>query len=146
MNCAEERNSIVRYADRELGKRWVPIEGEIKKLMKTNKVFRTRSMFLMYLIQEGPWSGKSDKHKTWSNWYCQQNLIVTSIGQEKMSQDTEVPIGTIKRWLKELEDEKLIKRKYEWGELVVIVGEIINGMDVYLYEMLQNPTGLKNET
>ena len=136
MECVEQKFSIARYADRTLGKRWVPIEGEVKDLMKANKIFRTKSMFLMYLVQEGPWEGKCDKHKTWSNWYCQQSLIVTSIGQEKMSEDTNVPVGTIKRWLKELEDENLIRRKYEWGELVVVVGKINNGMDVYFYEML----------
>ena len=126
---------MMRYAEKEIGKRWVAIQGEVKVLMKANKVFRTKGMFLMYLVQEGPWEGKSDKHKTWDNWYCLNNLIVCSIGEEKMSEDTGVPRSTLKRWLMELEQEKLIKREYEWGELVVVTGKVVNGQDIYFYDM-----------
>ncbi len=130
--------SISKYAEKELEKsnRWVAIEGEVKKLMKTNKIFRNKPMFLMYLVQESTWDGKSDRHNTWSNWYCNKELIVTSIGERKMVEDTGVPRSTIKRWLMELENDKLIRREYEWGELIVVVGKIHEGKNLYFYEAL----------
>lgn len=138
MEIPEQSCSIAQYADKELetSDRYVNFQGEIKHLMKKDKMFRTKSMFLAYLVQEGPWPGKSDKHKTWSHWYCKKKLIVTSIGQDKMAADTGVPKDTIKRWIRELETSKYIKRKYEWGELVVVTGKVIDGKKMYFYEVL----------
>lgn len=131
--------SITEYAEEQVSEdsnRYVHFHGEIKKLMKKHKMFRNKSMFFEYLVQEGPWAGKSDKHRTWGKWYCKEKLIITSIGQEKMSRDTGVPIDTIKRWIRELENEDFIQRKYEWGELLIVTGKVIDGKRVYFYEML----------
>ena len=53
-----------------------------------------------------------------------------------MVEDTGVPRSTIKRWLMELENDKLIKREYEWKELIVVVGKVHKGQDLYFYEVL----------
>ena len=129
--------SITEYAKQEdKSDRYVNFQGEIKQLMKKHKMFRNKAMFLEYLVQEGPWPGKTDKHRTWGFWYCQEKLIITSIGQDKMARDTGVPKDTIKRWIRELETDKYIKRDYEWGELLVITGRVIDGKKVYFYEVL----------
>ncbi len=128
--------SITEYAQEETKDRYVHFHGEIKKLMKKHKMFRNKSIFFEYLVQEGPWPGKTDKHRTWSKWYCKEKLIITSIGQGKMSRDTGVPLDTIKRWIRELEEADFIQRDYEWGELLIITGKVIDGKKVYFYEMM----------
>lgn len=134
----DKQHSMSRYANRKAqGKpRWVSLDREMKDLIKKSKCFYNESAFLQYLLQNRSWDGKIDKHKTWDGWYLKRDLIVASIGEVKMTDDTGIPRSTLKDWIKRLEDDNLIKREYEWGELVIVLGRVVDGVDVYYYEML----------
>jgi hypothetical protein len=110
------------------------IKDKIFNRSRGSKSLQNATTLLFYLIQHSAWEGKNDKHHTYKSWYAKKRLIVASRSQEQMSLDLGVSVSTIKRWLDDLERDKLIERAIEGRENVYILGKVLGDTEFYFYE------------
>jgi hypothetical protein len=110
------------------------IKDKIFNRSRGSKSLQNATTLLFYLIQHSAWEGKNDKHKTYKSWYAKKRLIVASRSQEQMALDLGVSVSTIKRWLDDLERDKLIERAIEGRENVYILGKVIGDTELFFYE------------
>lgn len=91
-------------------------------------------LVLLYLLKHRNWEGKGgDKHRTVENWRYRQGLLVASRSQGRMAKDLKMPTRTLQRWLKNLEDDGLIRIVKEGRENIYVIGEIVDGVEEYFY-------------
>jgi len=110
------------------------IKDKIFNRSRGSKSLQNATTLLFYLIQHSAWKDKNDKHHTYKNWYAKKRLIVASRSQEQMALDLGVSVSTIKRWLDELERDKLIERDIEGRENVYILGRVHGDKEFFFYE------------
>jgi hypothetical protein len=110
------------------------IKDKIFNRSRGSKSLQNATTLLFYLIQHSAWEGKNDKHHTYKSWYAKKRLIVASRSQEQMALDLGVSVSTIKRWLDDLERDKLIERAIEGRENVYILGKVIGDTELFFYE------------
>jgi hypothetical protein len=110
------------------------IKDKIFNKSRGSKSLQNATTLLFYLIQHSAWKDKNDKHHTYKNWYLKKRLIVASRSQEQMALDLGVSVSTIKRWLDDLERDKLIERAIEGRENVYILGKVIGDTELFFYE------------
>lgn len=126
----DKKESVPKKYDNE---RYANIKAGIFNAARDKGSLKNPSTLLIYLIQEKPWDGKKDKHKTWDHWYNEKKLIVATRSVDQMAADLGVHRGTITRWSAALEKDGLIIKRKEGLETIYILGEVINGKERYFY-------------
>jgi len=131
----KKETAMSEYADGIDKKHWLRYEGFVKQAIHDHDALKHHSMLLMHLLDNRAYKGKVDKHDTWNHWYVEKGLIVASMSQQKMADDLGVYRSRIERWIKTLEDAKLIKVVKEKRENVYVLGFIKDLVEVFYYEI-----------
>jgi hypothetical protein len=131
----EDTSMMSKYKDDIEKKHWLRYEGYVKDAIKKHDSLKQHSMLLMHLLDNRAYEGKKDKHNTWTDWYCERNLIVASIGQAKLCDDLGIPRIRLYRWTKKLEAANLIKIEKEWRENIYILGMVKDMVEIFFYEL-----------
>ena len=126
----DKKKSVPKIYDNE---RYANIKSGIFNTVRKKGSLRNPTTLLIYLVQEKAWEGKKDKHKTWDHWYNEKKLIVATRSVDQMAVDLGVHRITITRWSAALERDGLIIKKKEGLETVYILGEVVNGKELYYY-------------
>ncbi len=113
-----------------MNNRYSHVKAGIFNVARKNRCLQNPTTLLLYLLQNRNWERKKDKHDTYGTWYLKRNLIVASIGVEKMYADLGVSEKTIRNWGNKLERDGLIKKVMEGKENVYVIGEVIDGKEL----------------
>jgi len=115
-------------------KNTTPISNNLFDNAPMYHTLQNHLLLLIYLLKHRNWEGKGkDKHKTVEIWRDKKGLLVCSRSQERIAKDLKIPMSTLKRWLRELELDGLIRRIKEFRENVYVLGEIVDGKEEYYY-------------
>jgi hypothetical protein len=131
----EHRGKMYPYYDAKQDvKNTTAVRNTLLERAKHTECLQNETTLLIYLLKHRPFKGKADgKHKTSSVWYHQRGKIVASVGMEKMAKELGVDERTIRRWTKHLREAGLIQVRYENREAVYVLGEIVDGKEVFFY-------------
>jgi hypothetical protein len=136
LEFAQKKGKMVPYFDAKIDyKNTIGVKKSIMENISSKKSLQSPVILLMYLLQNRPWNGKSDKHHTQDYWYNQRGLITASKSEKKIAEDLGLPKRTIQRWKKQLLKDKLMDVILENRECVYVLGQIIDGIEVFFYEV-----------
>jgi len=110
-----------------------PIKAGIFNMARQNSHLRNPTTLLLYLLQHKSWEGKKDKHDTYGTWFLKRNLIVASVGVEKICTDLGVHEKTIRNWTNALHNGGVIRKLKDGPDNVYILGEVIDNKELFYY-------------
>lgn len=117
---------------------FVPMRYGFIEKAKGAKCHQNPTALLMILLKHRSWTGKMDKHHTYTHWYKEKKLIVASRSIESLADELGVSEKTVRRFLNELVqsgDIKKIKGKNDGykRENIYVLGEICEAGDEIIY-------------
>ena len=110
-----------------------PVKAGLFNVARGNEVLRNPTTLLLYLLQHRSWKGKKDKHDTYGTWYLRRNLIVASVGEEKIAADLGVHKKTVRNWTKALQRTGVIRKLKDGQDNVYVLGEVIENKELFYY-------------